>query len=132
MADNLRVVQFPEAGDGVTLVFRNVDIRAVSDHFGAKYQEIVITGLLGMSVEVLDECLKNGAKKDGKPVKISFDDLDDVPIADVQDKVLNAFSLCLFGRPYLDQMRWVEEEARKMVEQGKENPPQSPEASSAS
>jgi hypothetical protein len=132
--DNLRVVQFSEAGEGIYLFFRNSDVRRLQDQLGKEYQQIVITSLLGLDQEVMDQCLAVSAvDADLKRVKMQMADLDAVPQAIVQEKLLDAFSLCLFGRAYLDQMKWLDEQVKKFTEQGKPAPPLlSPGASSAS
>ena len=129
--DNLRIVQFPEAGEGVTLFFRNRNVQALQDVYGNDYQQIVISSLLALNQDVMNKCLSVACKgPDGNPVKVTMDDLDECPQARVQELVLDAFALCLFGRTYIAQMMFMEEEMKRLA--GQESPPlQSPEASSA-
>lgn len=132
MADNLRIVAFPEAGAGIVLMFRNRDIAGLQGLYGQEHQARVVTGLLGMDQELMQVCLTAAAKKDGKAIELSMDDLDHLPQAVVQEKLLDAYSLSMFGKSYVDQLQYTQAAMEKLAPDGASSPPLNPVASSAS
>lgn len=92
-------VDFSEAGDGIVLRFRNSDLKRIESKFGtAFFNELMDNALRGtISVEAMEFYLEHGAKKDGKPVKVDADKLDELPVHTVYDKILDGLCLAMRG-----------------------------------
>lgn len=112
----LRIVQFPEAGEGFELFFRNPDFRALFNEYGDEYMNVVPTALLKFDINMIDRLLGIAAKKKGDPHKLKFDDLDEVSLETLQGKLLDAWSLSMSGRDWLAQQEFLIKEAKKFAD----------------
>lgn len=114
--DHLRAVQFPEAGDGIQIIFRNRDILALRKKYGENYLEIVEKGIQTYDMEVIELCLAVGAKdRDGKPAVVTIDDVDSIPMSMTAERLLDAYSLSASGRTFKEHLAWAQEQVAKLM-----------------
>lgn len=114
--NSLRRVQFPEAGEGVELLLPNSGTRLLFNEYGEGYFQAIEKGLLFGDIQVIEKCLSLMGHKGGEKFEIKFDDLDHIPLQQLMDKLLDAFSLSANGRTYIDQVKHVQEQIAKANE----------------
>lgn len=126
--DSLRTVLFPDAGEGVFLRFRNRDLRDLFNDpdFGPNYVQVATEGIIRFDLNIIDKLLKAGAKKGDAEFKVSLDDLDGVSLEEVQRALLDALSLSVNGRKYLEQIEYVDAEIRRRQKAGDPEGPTTP------
>ena len=114
--EGLREVLLPEAGEGVKLRFRLSGLRELQSAYGDKYIEIIMTGLLGFDIKMMEKCLQIAGFKDGEKYPISLDEVGDVEgitMEYLQGKILDAFSIQMNGRTYREHLAWITEEQKR-------------------
>lgn len=135
MTDSVRIIQFPEAGEGVELFFRNRDKLSLQNTFGDEWFLGAADRLQRFDMAFVEECLRVGGKKDGKPHKIDLDDLDSVIMAVIAQRVLDALYLSMHGKTFEDHVKWIielaETEAKAAEDKANADSPQPGPASSS-
>lgn len=117
---------FPEAGEGVVLRFRNSDLKLIEKREGDAFFNEFLDKCLGgrVGIETLEFYVGHGAKKDGQPFKVSESALDDIPVHDLAELVLDALCVSVKGM----KAKAYVEEAFKAFQEGPQGPlPTSPE-----
>jgi hypothetical protein len=66
---------FPEAGEGVSLLFTWSDQLALQKKYGEDWYTLADVRCLKLDVEFIGECVKLGARKDGKRWTVALDDI---------------------------------------------------------
>lgn len=110
MTDNTRMrgeIPFPEAGEGIVLRFRNPDCDLLQKKFGDSWFLDALPKCNRFDMEFLRECVKVGAKKDGKKAEIDFDSLD-IPLSTISEHVIDALFLAMHGRTFNDQLTFLD------------------------
>lgn len=106
-------VPFPEAGEGVELMFLNSDTRTLQKVFGATWLTGAYERLNNMDSEFIFECVKVGCKDaNGKRVNVDIDNITE-PMSKIAEKVLDALFVSAHGQTFGD---YVAEIDRKMKE----------------
>lgn len=120
------------AGEDVILKFRNSDLKLIEDiegeNFFHKYVEQALTGNFKFST--LETFLKYGVKKDGKPYVIPDDVLDQIPVFDLAEAIMDGLCRAMRG---MSAKAYVEETFKAFQEaadDGAANPPKTPETGS--
>lgn len=113
---------FEEAGEGVVLSFSNADLKKLQAECGKKVCVEAQERLNDHDMDLLDAMLKHGAKKDGKPFKVTVSDLDNVPVSEVSIKVLDALYVSLHGETFQAHIERINEAFAAMREAGEEFP----------
>lgn len=111
----LRRVPFKEAGEGVELYLANSGTRTLFNDLGKDYFTAIERGLLFADIEILEKCLAQMAYKGAEKIAVKLDDLDNLSLQELCEKLLDAFSLSANGRTYKDQVAWLGEQAEKMA-----------------
>lgn len=99
-------VPFPQAGEGVYLRFTNPDCDQLQGKFGDNWFADVVPRLNRIDTAYLRECIAFGGKKDGKPFRIKYDELD-CPMIEIIDTVLDALFLAVHGRKFEDHLDYL-------------------------
>lgn len=92
---------FPGAGEGVVLRFRNSDLKRIEakngDGFFNEFLDKCLSGRIG--IEMLEFYVEQGAKKNGEPFQVSPEVLDEIPVHDLAELVLDAICISVKGLP---------------------------------
>lgn len=99
-------IPFPQAGEGVYLRFTNVDCDHLQGKFGDNWFADIIPRLNRIDTTYLRECIAIGGKKDGKPFRIKYDELDCTLIETI-DVVLDGLFLAVHGRKFEDHLDYL-------------------------
>lgn len=110
-----KIVQFPEAGEGIELSFRNKDFRDLNTKLGDSYMSDVPSGILRYDFKVLDVVIGVAAKKDGKRVEVKLDDLDVLPEV-IQQKLLDAWAYSQTGLDWVEHQVFLVKQGRELAE----------------
>lgn len=102
-----KVVALPEAGEGVTLSFRTRDFYNLQADLGPTHLTDSHVRLVNFDMLWIESYLKHGGKKDGKPHPIDLDQCEDLPMAKLVNKLLDAIFLSAHGQTFEDHVRWV-------------------------
>lgn len=102
---------FPELGEGVVLRFTNADCMALQQKFGANWFTGAPARTDGFDLDFLFFALEKGAKKDGKPYKVTPAMLEDLPLVVLAPVVLDALFLSVHGKTFAEFLGWVKKEA---------------------
>lgn len=78
--------------DGVIIKYRNQDLAALEEKFDKQFFNDAVLKILNasMSFEEAKEYLNAGTKKDGVPYIVPENEIDDIPVFDIQDVILEA------------------------------------------
>lgn len=114
--DPSRRIMFEEAGQGVYLLLRNSGLRALQGYYDREHIEVVERAFLTMDIPVYDRLLEIMAWKGEDHLVVKFNDLDDVSVETVTNKLRDAWCLSLNGRKYMEQVEFIREEARKLTQ----------------
>lgn len=100
MGDRLRVeVPFPPAGEGIALKFNNSACAELQKRFGPEWFTAAHTRLNNFDPDFIKACVEIGAVKDGKRVKVDFDEID-VPLMQIAEPVLDALYVSVHGMTF--------------------------------
>lgn len=114
--DANRRVQFEEAGAGVYLLLRNSGLRTIQGYYDKEHLQVVERAFLTVDIPVIDRLLELMVWKGEEKFELTLDELDNYPLDVIVDKLRDAWSLCLNGRTYLEQVEHIREEARKLTQ----------------
>jgi hypothetical protein len=115
--DSNRRVDFPEAGQGYSLLLRNSGIRTLRAVYGQDHIQTVERAFLTLDVPVIEKLLEFMVWNGGdKPVLKTLDDFDDFPLEVLIDKLRDAWMLAINGRKYMEQVEFIREEAKKLTD----------------
>ena len=111
-ADNLPQMRgelpFPDAGEGIVLRFTNPDCAAIQKRFGPDWFQDALTRCNRTDIEYIEYCFELGAKKDGKPARLKFAEVD-VPLSTISQAILDSLFLAVMGRTFEDHLQFMEE-----------------------
>ena len=113
--DANRRVQFPELGAGVYLVLRNSGVRVLHSLYGKEHVRAVNDAFLTADIPILEKLLELMAHKGEEPFQIDFDDIDNISLQELTDKLRDAWSLSVHGRTWEGQIEYVQ---KLIAEQG--------------
>lgn len=100
---------FPAAGDGVVMRFLNTDLKRIQATRGVDFFSEAIAFFLVESkidFDMIDLYLEHGVKKDGKPYKLTEDEVNSIPVHDLAEIIIDALIRSMKGisaREYVDQ-----------------------------
>ncbi|CDX26643.1 hypothetical protein MPL3356_60478 [Mesorhizobium plurifarium] len=100
-------VPFPDGGEGVYLRFTNPDLDNLQAKFGDNYFADCVPRLNRFDPKFMRECIAFGGKKDGKPFRIAYDDLD-CPQVVTANAILDALFLAMHGRTFEGHLDYLE------------------------
>ncbi|TJW14464.1 MAG: hypothetical protein E5W82_10840 [Mesorhizobium sp.] len=109
MTTSIRIrgeISFPQAGEGVFIRFTNTDCDNLQGKFGENWFADAVARLNRVDTTFLRECVAFGGKKDGKPFRIKYDELD-CPMVEILDAVLDALFLAVHGRKFEDHLDYI-------------------------
>ncbi|WP_192246046.1 hypothetical protein [Mesorhizobium silamurunense] len=112
---------FPAAGEGVVLRFTNVDLDSLQAKFGDNYFGDAVPRLNRFDMKYMREVIAYGGKKDGKPFRIAFDELD-IPTVDIANAALDALFLAMHGRTFEGHLDYLENVRKLEVGNDSGNP----------
>lgn len=101
---------FPLAGEGVVLRFNNVDCAHLQEKFHENWFLDAPSKLNRSDIAFMKECWATGAKIDGKPARIPFEQLD-VPLAELSNALLDALYIAVMGRTFDKHLEYMDEQA---------------------
>lgn len=110
---------FPAGGEGVVLRFTIADCDQLQAKFGDNWFGDSVPRLNRFDQKYMRECIAFGGKKDGKPFRIAFDDLD-IPTVDIANAILDALFLAMHGRTFEGHLDYLEN--IKKLEVGNDSP----------
>lgn len=129
-------VNFPGTG-GYVIRFRNSDLKRLEAQFDIGFFGAIIEAVMNNkgSFEMLDALLKEGAKKDGKPVTIPEEELDEIVLEDQWKVAVDGLCMSMRGKTlaqHFDEInKAIEEERNKLLAEGAQaDPPIIPASSS--
>jgi hypothetical protein len=102
---------FPELGEGVVLRFTNSDCMALQQKFGANWFTGAVARADAFDLDFLFYAIEKGAKKDGKPFKVSPTAMDEMPMVIIPPIVLDALFLAVHGKTFAEFVGWITTEA---------------------
>lgn len=126
MTDTIRMrgeLPFPEAGEGIVLRFRNPDCEHLQKMFGENWFMDSIPRCNRFDMAYLRECITVGAKKDGKKVKVDFDELD-CPVGRMAEVVLDSLFLAMQGRTFNDHLEYLDSMKHAKDDEGNASGPE--------
>lgn len=106
--DANRRIAFEEAGRGVYLVLRNSGTRVLHNRYGKEHIRIVNEAFLVADIPVLEKLLEIMAHKGDDLFEVTFDDLDNISLQDLSDKLRDAWSLGIHGLTFEGQIAKVQ------------------------
>ncbi len=98
---------FPEAGEGVVLRFNNQDCSLLQKDLGDNWFADAFARLNRSDVVFIKLGYELGCKLDGKPARLKFDD-NNLPLADLSNKILDALYLAVVGRTFEAHLEFLE------------------------
>lgn len=104
-APAVRDLTFPEAGDGVALRLRFSDLKVLRDTFGADYFGSAASRCDQLDTDFIAKVLEVGGRQNGQRKPIDLASLEDLPLATIAGKALDALYLVTFGRTFEDELR---------------------------
>lgn len=121
-ADAIRgIVPFDMAGDGVVVQFKNSDLVNLQTKYGAEWLTSAIDNLNVADLPYLLLLIELGVKKDGKPFKVDFDEIDK-PIIDIYETMVDGLFMATHGRTLKGHIEYVSERADELQD-SEDNPP---------
>ncbi len=106
--DANRRIELNEAGNGVYLLLRNSGVRVLHSKYGAEHIKIVNNAFLTADIPVLENLLEIMAHKGDAPFELGFDDLDNMSLQDLTDKLRDAWSLAIHGMTFEEQVAHIQ------------------------
>ncbi|TIX28927.1 hypothetical protein [Mesorhizobium sp.] len=97
---------FPQAGEGVYIRFTNPDCDNLQGKFGPDWFADSVPRLNRFDTTYIRECVALGGKKDGKPFRIKYDELDCAMI-EIVDVILDGLFLAMHGRKFEDHLDYL-------------------------
>ncbi|AMX93615.1 MULTISPECIES: hypothetical protein [Mesorhizobium] len=98
---------FPQAGEGVYFRFTNTDCDHLQGKFGDNWFADVVPRLNRFDTTYIRECVAIGGKKDGKSIRIKYDELD-CPMIELVQTILDALFISMHGRKFEDHLDYLE------------------------
>lgn len=129
-----RFVPFEEAGEGVTLLFNFKDCKTLQNHLGDGWFNGAPERIDRYDTEWIERYLLVGGKKDGKAHPIKLEELENVTMAEIATKILDALFLSVHGLGFADYQIKIMKAIADAQAKGEtlENPPNDPKTSSTS
>jgi hypothetical protein len=119
--DTNRRVVFDDIEKGAYLVLRNSGVRDLHSRYGKEHVRIVNEAFLTGDIDILEHLLGLMAHKGEEAVAVAFDDLDNISLQTLTDKVRDAWSLSIHGRTWEGQIEHVQKLLSEQA--GKEQQP---------
>lgn len=120
--DANRRIEFEEGGKGVQLLLTNAGVRVLHSTYGKEHVRIVNEGFMTADIGVIEKLLELMPHKGDEKVDVPFDDLDNLSLQDLTDKLRDAWSLAIHGMTFDEQMEHIQ---KLIAEQG-DKPDESP------
>lgn len=98
---------FPEAGEGIVLRFNNMDCDLLQKELGDNWFADAFARLNRSDMTYIKLGYELGCKLDGKPARLKFAE-NDVPLAEVSNKILDALYLAVVGRTFEAHLEFLE------------------------
>ncbi|CAM5769787.1 hypothetical protein [Bosea minatitlanensis] len=95
-------VPFPEAGEGVVLRFRTIDLIKLEEKYGESFTEVISRLLSANSSACMVECLKHGLKKEDGRTPFGRLDFNDLPfsIVEARESIFDAITCAITGQSF--------------------------------
>lgn len=106
--DANRRIAFDEAGRGVYLVLRNSGIRELHTEYGRDHVRIVNDAFLTADIPVLEKLLDLMAHKGEERFDVTFDDIENMSLQNLSDKLRDAWSLAIHGLTFEGQIAKIQ------------------------
>jgi hypothetical protein len=127
MADRLRQeVPFPAAGEGIVLKFGNRGCSELQSRFGAEWFTGAHVRLNNFDPDFMKACVEIGAAKDGKRIKVDFDEID-VPLMQIAEPILDALYMSVHGMTFAEYLIEISKRAEELESAGNPTNVSSPE-----
>lgn len=101
---------FPAGGEGVSLKFSNANCAELQKRFGDKWFTGAFARWDNFDVDYLRTCVELGGRKDGKFIRINFDELD-APLMQIAEQVVNALFISVHGVTFTE---YLTDQAKKL------------------
>lgn len=124
---------FSEAGDGVVLCFTNANLKILQAKLGKQWMPIFSQDLVSgdIDLDLIEDLVKAGAKKDRKEFEVPQDVLDGMIIAELTNRVLDALYVAVHGQTFKEYIDETAEAMKEAAAKGAIPPRPSPDTTSS-